>query len=73
MSKSTVVKQGGREARPNPLNELLIAGGGGQGRQLITQAMEAKLHELLVQHSGRYTNDGTIFIVHNLYILMRDL
>jgi putative transposase len=49
MGKDNVVGFRGREADADPLTELLRVG----ARQLIHQAVEAELQELLVEHSER--------------------
>lgn len=54
MENSNVFEFQGRDASGDPLTELLRAG----AQQLIRQAVEAELQELLVQHSERRTADG---------------
>jgi transposase-like protein len=48
---------------------LLRAG----AQQLICQAVEAELQELLVEHSGRRTADGKTGVVRNGYLPEREL
>ena len=69
MSKNTVVKLSGRDAIDDPLTELLRAG----AEQLIYQAVEAELLELLVEHSGRRTEDGKAGVVRNGHLPARQL
>ena len=54
MSKSNVVELAGRDTIADPLIDLLRAG----AEQLIYQAVEAELQELLAAHSGRRLADG---------------
>jgi putative transposase len=54
MSKNSVVKLSGREVLVDPLTELLRRG----AEQLIYQAVEAELKELLTVHSERRTEAG---------------
>ena len=54
MSKNNVVKLVGRDTITDPLTELLRTG----AEQLIYQAVEAELLELLAEHSERRTEDG---------------
>lgn len=69
MGKHSVVEFRGREARTDPLTELLRAG----ARQLIHQAVEAELQELLAEHSERRTADGKAGVVRNGYLPEREL
>jgi len=69
MGKHSVVEFRGREARTDPLTELLRAG----ARQLIHQAVEAELQELLEAHSDRHTADGKAGVVRNGYLPEREL
>ena len=48
MSKNSVVDVSGRDALADPLTELLRTG----AEQLIYQAVEAELRELLAEHAG---------------------
>ena len=69
MSKSTVVEFKDRGSITDPLNELLRAG----ARQLIHQAVEAELEELLSQHAQRKTADGRAAVVRNGYQPEREI
>lgn len=69
MSKSSVVEIEGREASADPLTEMLRAG----AQQLIYQAVEAELEELLAQHSERRTRDGKAGVVRNGYLPAREV
>jgi putative transposase len=69
MEKSNVFEFQGRDASADPLTELLRAG----AQQLIRQAVEAELQELLVQHSERRTADGKAGVVRNGYLPEREL
>jgi len=69
MGKHTVVEFRGREASADPLTELLRAG----ARQLIHQAVEAELEELLAHHAERRTADGKAGVVRNGYLPEREL
>ena len=69
MGKDNVVGFRGREASTDLLTELLRAG----ARQLIEQAVEAELQELLEQHSERRTADGQAGVIRNGYLPEREL
>jgi len=69
MSKSTVVEFKDREIIKDPLSEMLRAG----AKQLIHQAVEAELEELLSQHAHRKTTDGNSAVVRNGYQPERDI
>ena len=69
MGKDNVVGFRGREASADPLTELLRVG----ARQLIHQAVEAELQELLAEHSERRTVDGKAGVVRNGYLPEREL
>ncbi len=69
MSKSNVIELAGREAGADVLSELLRGG----ARQLIHQAVEAELQELLGEHAGRRTEDGKAGVVRNGYLPEREL
>ena len=69
MSKSNVVEFQGRDASADPLTEMLRAG----AQQLIRQAVESELQELLAQHSERRTEDGKAGVVRNGYLPEREL
>jgi hypothetical protein len=66
MDKSNVVGFEGREANADPLTEMLRAG----AQQLIRQAVEVELQELLEQQSERRTADGKAGVVRNGYLLL---
>ena len=61
MGKSNVIEFQGREGRSDPLTELLRAG----AEQLIYQAVEAELQELLALHSGRQLEGGLAGVVRS--------
>lgn len=69
MGKNNVVEFRGREASADLLTELLRTG----AQQLICQAVEAELQELLDQHSERRTGDGKAGVVRNGYLPEREL
>ena len=69
MGKDNVVGFRGRESSADPLTELLRVG----ARQLIHQAVEAELQELLAEHSERRTVDGKAGVVRNGYLPEREL
>jgi len=69
MDKSNVVGFEGREANADPLTEMLRAG----AQQLIRQAVEVELQELLEQQSERRTADGKAGVVRNGYHPEREL
>lgn len=69
MKKNTVVPLAGRDAVVDPLTEMLRQG----ARQLIQQAVEAELQELLEAHSQRRTEDGKAGVVRNGYLPEREL
>jgi putative transposase len=69
MNKNTVVELRGREERTDPLTELLRVG----AQQLIHQAVEAELGELLQGHSDRITEDGKAGVVRNGHLPRREL
>ena len=69
MSKNNVVKLTGRDTITDPLTELLRTG----AEQLIYQAVEAELQELLVEHSERRTEDGKAGVVRNGHLPEREL
>jgi putative transposase len=69
MSKNSVVKLSGREVPVDPLTELLRRG----AEQLIYQAVEAELQELLASHSERRTEAGKADVVRNGYLPKREL
>ena len=69
MGKDNVVGFRGREASADPLTELLRTG----AQQLICQAVEAELQELLGKYSERRTADGKAGVVRNGYLPEREL
>lgn len=69
MSKDNVVKLVGRDTIIDPLTELLRTG----AEQLIYQAVEAELLELLAEHSERRTEDGKAGVVRNGHLPGREL
>ena len=69
MSKSTVVEFKDRETIIDPLSEMLKSG----AKQLIHQAVEAELAELLSEHAHRKTGDGRSTVVRNGYQPERDI
>ena len=69
MSKNNVVKLVGRDTNTDPLTELLRTG----AEQLIYQAVEAELLELLAEHSERRTEDGKAGVVRNGHLPEREL
>lgn len=69
MSKDNVVKLVGRDTIIDPLTELLRTG----AEQLIYQAVEAELLELLAEHSERRTEDGKAGVVRNGHLPEREL
>jgi hypothetical protein len=69
MGKDNVVEFRGREASADLLTELLRTG----AQQLICQAVEAELHELLEQQAKRRTADGKAGVVRNSYLPEREL
>jgi len=69
MSKNNVVELTGREALVDPMTELLRKGAG----QLIYQAVEAELQELLNTHCERHLADGRAAVVRNGYLPEREI
>ena len=69
MTKDNVLEFAGREAISDPLTALLRSG----AQQLINQAVEAELQELLSQHSGCRTEDGHAGVVRNGHLPEREL
>lgn len=69
MSKNNVVDLAGRGQVVDPLTELLRAG----AEQLIYQAVEAELQELLADHAERRTEDGRAGVVGNGHLPARQL
>ena len=69
MSKGNVLEFQGREVVADPLTEMLRTG----AQQLIHQAVEAELQELLERHSERRTADGKSGVVRNGHLPQREL
>lgn len=69
MSESNVVALPGPESSRDALTELLRSG----ARQLISQAVEAELQELLAAHTDRRTSDGKAAVVRNGYLPEREI
>ena len=69
MSKNNVIELSGRDTTIDPLTELLRTG----AQQLIHQAVEADLLELLAEHSERRTEAGKAGVVRNGYLPEREL
>jgi putative transposase len=69
MGKSNVIEFQGREGPSDPLTELLRAG----AQQLIYQAVEVELQELLAEHAERRTEDGKAGVVRNGHLPAREL
>jgi len=69
MSKSNVIELEGREANTDLLTGLLQTG----AHQLIEQAVQAELQELLADHAGRRTETGHAGVVRNGYLPQREL
>lgn len=69
MNKSTVIALEDRAESLDPLTELLRVG----ARQLIEQAVETELQELLAAHVGRLLADGMAGVVRNGYLPEREI
>lgn len=69
MNKSTVIAREDRAESPASLTELLRVG----ARQLIEQAVETELQELLVAHTDRLLADGRAGVVRNGYLPEREI
>ncbi len=69
MSKSNVVTLQDPESSGDALTELLRRG----ARQLISQAVEAELQELLAVYADRRTSDGKAAVVRNGYLPEREI
>ena len=69
MSKNNVLEFHGREARLDPLTELLRKG----AQELIGQAVESELAELLSQYSDCRTIEGKAAVVRSGYHPQREL
>ena len=69
MRKNNVLEFQGREARLDPLTELLRKG----AQELIGQAVESELAELLAQYSDCRSSEGNAAVVRNGYQPQREL
>ena len=69
MKKSNVLEFAGRDTISDPLTALLRSG----AQQLITQAVEVELQELLNEYSDRRTEDGHAIVVRNGHLPEREL
>lgn len=69
MNKSTVIALEDRAESLDPLTELLRVG----ARQLIEQAVEMELQELLAAHADRLLADGRAGVVRNGYLPEREI
>lgn len=69
MSKDNVFEFRAPEGIEDPLTELLRQG----ARQLIQQAIEAELKELLDQHAGSQDDQGRCAVVRNGYLPEREV
>lgn len=69
MEKSNVVELAGPDTTIDPLTDLLKSG----ARQLIQQAVEAELQELLANVVGRRLPDGRAEVVRNGYLPEREI
>ncbi len=69
MSENNVVKLAVRDTIIDPLTELPRSGAG----QLIYQAVEAELLELLAEHVERWTEVGKAGVVRNGHLPARKL
>ena len=69
MSQHNVIELAGRAGLSDALTELLREG----ARELINQAVEAELQELLAAHSARYTAAGHQAVIRNGYLPEREL
>ena len=69
MTKNNVLAFTGRDAISDPLTALLRSG----AQQLINQAVEAELQELLSLYSDRRTDDGNAVVVRNGHLPEREL
>ena len=69
MKKNNVLEFAGRDVISDPLTAFLRSG----AQQLINQAVEAELQELLSQYSDRRTDDGNAVVVRNGHLPEREL
>lgn len=69
MGKSNVIDLEGRAGSTDPLTELLRTG----ARQLLQQAIEAEVREMLAAHSARRLEDGRAGVVRSGYLPEREI
>jgi transposase-like protein len=69
MGKDNVIELAGRAESADPLTELLRSG----ARQLLQQAIEAEVQELLAAHSDRTLEDGRAGVVRNGHLPEREI
>ena len=69
MKENNVVELSGRVEAADALTEMLRSG----AQELIRQAVDAELQELLASHSGRVTEAGRAAVVRNGYLPEREL
>ena len=69
MAKSNVVEFAGRDKIVDPLTDLLRTG----AEQLLYQAVEEELAEMLARHSERRLCDGRAGVVRNGYLPAREV
>jgi putative transposase len=69
MKKNNVLEFAGRDVISDPLTAFLRSG----AQQLINQAVEAELQELLSQYSDRRTDNGNAVVVRNGHLPEREL
>ena len=69
MTNNNVLEFAGRDAISDPLTALLRSG----AQQLINQAVESELQELLSHYSDRRTEDGHAVVVRNGHLPEREL
>ena len=69
MENDNVLELAGRDTIYDPLTVLLRSG----AQQLISQAVELELQELLNQHSNHRTEDGNAVVVRNGHLPEREL
>jgi transposase-like protein len=69
MGKNNVIELEGRAGSTDPLTELLRTG----ARQLLQQAIDAEVQELLAVHAGRVLEDGRAGVVRNGHLPEREI
>jgi len=69
MGKSNVIELEDQAGSIDPLTELLRSG----ARQLLQQAIEAEVQELLAAHAGRLLEDGRAGVVRNGHLPEREI